>query len=78
MLTSITPLGERGRARRWRVSAPSLVAGSLLGGLGIGALAGAIGVVALSGLGVLGAPLDATARLRPACLASAAAPAAPG
>jgi len=63
MLASITPLGERGRARRWRVSAPSLVAGSLLGGLGIGALAGAIGVVALSGLGVLGAPLDATARL---------------
>jgi MFS family permease len=43
MLASITPLGERGRSRRWAVSAPSFVVGSVLGGLVVGLLAGAIG-----------------------------------
>lgn len=58
MLASITPLGERGRARRWRVSAPSLVVGSLLGGLAVGSLAGAAGAVLLAVV-----PLGAPARL---------------
>lgn len=43
MLASITPLGERGRGRRWELSAPAYVAGSALGGLLSGALAGAAG-----------------------------------
>ncbi len=43
MLSSITPLGERGRASRWRVTATAYVLGSMLGGAGVGALAGGIG-----------------------------------
>jgi sulfite exporter TauE/SafE len=43
MLTSITPLGERGRHRRWASTATWYVIGSTLGGLAIGALAGLIG-----------------------------------
>ena len=43
MLASITPLGERGRGRRWELSAPAYVAGSALGGLLAGAVAGAVG-----------------------------------
>jgi sulfite exporter TauE/SafE len=65
MLASITPLGERGRARRWRVSAPSLVVGSLLGGLVVGALAGAAGALAL-------ALVDVATPVRLAVLAAAA------
>ena len=63
MLASITPLGERGRARRWRVSAPSLVAGSLAGGLAVGALAGGAGAAALAALDALGVRVGDTARL---------------
>ena len=63
MLASITPLGERGRARRWRVSAPSLVAGSLLGGLLIGAIAGGLGAFALAGLDAAGVEVGTGARL---------------
>jgi sulfite exporter TauE/SafE len=44
MLTSITPLGERGRNRRWASTASWYVIGSTLGGLAIGALAGLIGL----------------------------------
>jgi sulfite exporter TauE/SafE len=40
MLTSITPLGERGRNRRWRSTASWYVLGSVLGGAMMGALAG--------------------------------------
>ncbi len=40
MLTSITPLGERGRGRRWTSTASWYVAGSTLGGAAVGALAG--------------------------------------
>ena len=43
MLASITPLGERGRRRRWGVTAPAYVLGSVLGGLAVGLLAGALG-----------------------------------
>lgn len=70
MLASITPLGERGRARRWRVSAPSLVAGSLLGGLLVGAATGAAGLLVLAGLDALG--IDAGTPARWALLAGAA------
>jgi hypothetical protein len=40
MLTSITPLGERGRNRRWGFTASWYVIGSTLGGAVLGALAG--------------------------------------
>jgi MFS family permease len=43
MLSSITPLGERGRTSRWPVTATAYVLGSMLGGAGVGALAGGIG-----------------------------------
>lgn len=56
MLASITPLGERGRRRRWGVTAPSFVLGSTLGGALVGLLAGAVGAVVV-------APLGTTTRL---------------
>jgi sulfite exporter TauE/SafE len=40
MLTSITPLGERGRDRRWRTTASWYGLGSVLGGALMGAFAG--------------------------------------
>ena len=40
MLSSITPLGERGRGNRWGVTVAWFVAGSTLGGLVLGALLG--------------------------------------
>ena len=40
MLTSITPLGERGRNRRWLSTVSWYVLGSTLGGALMGALAG--------------------------------------
>lgn len=43
MLASITPLGERGRHRRWGVTAAWYTAGSILGGATIGAAFGGIG-----------------------------------
>jgi cytochrome c biogenesis protein CcdA len=45
MLSSITPLGERGRNNRFAVAASFFVAGSLLGGATIGFVAGALGRV---------------------------------
>ena len=42
MLTSISPLGERGRGQRWGITVAAFVAGSTLGGATIGALAGLI------------------------------------
>ena len=44
MLTSITPLGERARSRRWPLTAAWYLLGSILGGAAVGAVAGAIGV----------------------------------
>ena len=38
MLTSINPLGERGRGHRWGVTMAWLFVGHLVGGLGLGAL----------------------------------------
>lgn len=43
MLSSITPLGERGRNMRWSHTVGWYVLGSVLGGLAIGALSGSIG-----------------------------------
>lgn len=43
MLTSITPLGERGRQRRWATSALSYGIGSALGGAIMGTAAGLLG-----------------------------------
>ena len=43
MLASITPLGERGRRRRWGTTVTAYVAGSALGGAATGALAGSLG-----------------------------------
>src|SRR5438445_13749677 len=70
MLSSITPLGERGRNNRFGVTATFFVAGSLLGGMMLGAVAGAIGrvvipdrptvvVAALAACALAGALLDA-------------------
>jgi hypothetical protein len=52
MLGSITPLGERGRNRRWGITVTTYVIGSVLGGI---AIAGALGWLgAAVGLGSLG------------------------
>src|SRR5579871_5214858 len=48
MLASITPLGERGRGRRWGITAAAYVAGSLLDGTLAGALFGAVGTLFVS------------------------------
>jgi len=45
MLTSITPLGERGKGNRWSVTATAYVLGSLVGGALLGLLGGALGSV---------------------------------
>src|SRR6187200_319107 len=44
MLTSITPLGERGRGNRWGVTTTALIVGCLVAGAGAGALAGGLGL----------------------------------
>ncbi len=46
MLTSITPLGERGRGSSWSVTVAFLIAGALIAGAGSGALAGLLGRLA--------------------------------
>ncbi len=57
MLGSITPLGERGRNRRWGITVTTYVIGSMLGGV---AIAGALGWAGTAiGLG----GLSATVRL---------------
>jgi hypothetical protein len=43
MLASITPLGERGRRRRWGTTVTAHVAASAVGGAATGAVAGAAG-----------------------------------
>jgi hypothetical protein len=70
MLSSITPLGERGRNNRFVIAASFFVVGSVLGGMTIGAAFGLLGAVALPAapvvdgvvivvLAVVGAALDA-------------------
>jgi len=43
MLSSITPLGERGRSNRWPLTVSTYIAGSCLGGAALGAVLGATG-----------------------------------
>lgn len=43
MLSSITPLGERGRRQRWWLTVTAYVLGSLVGGAALGALLGSVG-----------------------------------
>ena len=45
MLTSINPLGERGRGHRWGVTMGWLFVGHLVGGLALGALMAGAGIV---------------------------------
>ncbi|HEV3227381.1 MAG TPA: hypothetical protein VGZ52_11120 [Acidimicrobiales bacterium] len=47
MLSSITPLGERGRNNRFAVAASFFIAGSLLGGAATGLVAGGVGDLVL-------------------------------
>jgi sulfite exporter TauE/SafE len=68
MLGSITPLGERGRRRRWSATVAHYVLGSVLGGAVIGALAGGIGA-ALAGLGLRVSGLGVLLVLGVLCLA---------
>ncbi len=49
MLTSITPLGERGRGNRYAVTMTAYLVGSVVGGIGVGAALGGLGsLLALS------------------------------
>ena len=45
MLSSITPLGERGRASRWPVTVAAYLTGSAAGGLALGTLLGLLGAL---------------------------------
>ena len=45
MLTSITPLGERGRGNRWAVTTTAYAVGCLLGGATTGAVLGTVGAL---------------------------------
>jgi sulfite exporter TauE/SafE len=67
MLTSITPLGERGRMRRWTATTAWYITGSTVGGALLGAAAGGLGAaLARTGLSTFVAGLLAAA----ACLAA--------
>src|SRR3954469_6167270 len=76
MLTSITPLGERGRGGSWRRTVTAYVLASVVGGALVGALLGAIGALLRLGnglwplvvggtLALLAAGLDTAGRLPP-------------
>ncbi len=54
MLGSITPLGERGHARRWSATVTLYVLGSVVGGAVIGTALGALGRLLHGGLDALG------------------------
>jgi hypothetical protein len=54
MLGSITPLGERGHARRWSATVTLYVLGSVAGGAVLGIALGALGRLLHGGLDVLG------------------------
>ncbi len=59
MLTSITPLGERGRGNRWRNTSAWLIFGHVVGGAALGlVLMGAGALVVLLGFGL--APVTST------------------
>ena len=48
MLSSITPLGERGRHQRWGVTVSAFGFGSCVGGALLGALCGSVGALFLA------------------------------
>jgi hypothetical protein len=50
MLASITPLGERGRRRRWGRTVTAFVIASTIGGAATGAIAGVLGWLVLRGV----------------------------
>jgi cytochrome c biogenesis protein CcdA len=52
MLGSITPLGERGRGSRWRLTVSAYIVGSVIGGLFAGALTGLAGALVVHRLTV--------------------------
>lgn len=54
MLSSITPLGERGRNNRWWLTTAAYAIGSVLGGASIGGLCGAVGWLAAAPFGGAG------------------------
>jgi hypothetical protein len=70
MLTSITPLGERGRGNRWAVTTTAYAVGCALGGATTG--------LVLGGVGALLPPLPVLLAAGAACLLAAAADLAPG
>ena len=51
MLTSITPLGERGRGQRWAVTSAWLMVGHLSGGLALGGLLALVGATSRATVG---------------------------
>ncbi len=51
MLSSITPLGERGRGQRWWLTVSAYIVGSTLGGATVGVLFGTIGMAIQAILG---------------------------
>lgn len=68
MLTSINPLGERGRHQRYGITVTAYIVGSTLGGALVGAVLGALGspfgtttawIVAILVLAIVGLLLDA-------------------
>src|SRR4051794_17055680 len=71
MLSSITPLGERGRGRRWGVTTGAYLTGSVAGGAAFGCL---LGLAGLAVTGVAGqAPAARFGLAALACLAGLAA-----
>jgi MFS family permease len=62
MLSSITPLGERGRGNRWGLTVTAYLLGSVVGGTLMGAALGAVGA-ALHAIGLTTVALAAIAAL---------------
>jgi len=52
MLSSITPLGERGRQMRWSVTTATYIVGSVIGGSITGVILGGLGALMISPIGI--------------------------
>ena len=70
MLTSITPLGERGRGNRWRTTSAWLIFGHVVGGSALGLLLAGVGAILVL-LGLELAPPTSTAIVSVVVLGSA-------
>ena len=70
MLTSITPLGERGRGNRWRTTSAWLIFGHVVGGSALGLFLAGVGAILVL-LGLELAPATATAVVSVVVLGSA-------